>query len=213
MKPEIKIEENYILINGHYDDPILCAKLTLLCQLYGAKEFFNGYAKLDYNEDFLNKLKFIDNSLIFGGDTKYGSVYIDGTAFINLQTLSTASKITGFHLTFNPNSIYIEAYYTNSSSVTTVLFSNTYYPSDFIIQSASVKYGNGTAAFNPDGLVKDVTPTLSRTVTNGIEYYINITLTRGPIGFDMFIGNSRITKAYIGNTNISKIFIGGSQLW
>lgn len=66
MKPLIReIDNKYIEIIGHYDNPVLCAKLTLLADLY-AVEHKEGYALFKV-EDY-DKLSFIDDKLEFAGD-------------------------------------------------------------------------------------------------------------------------------------------------
>lgn len=66
-KPIIQIspDRKYIEVIGHYQDITECAKLTLLCEKYGATELKNGYAKLPYSEEFLNDLKYINKNQHF----------------------------------------------------------------------------------------------------------------------------------------------------
>jgi len=63
MKPVIReIDKKYIEVIGHYDNPILCAKLTLIADMF-AIEHKNGYAKFDVKD--YDKLSFIDDRLEF----------------------------------------------------------------------------------------------------------------------------------------------------
>jgi len=86
MKPLFRETENkkYIEVIGHYDNQILCAKLTLLADLYAVKSK-EGYALFKV-EDY-DKLSKIDDSLKFNPVRIDGSVYVDGeqiTVGINL---------------------------------------------------------------------------------------------------------------------------------
>lgn len=77
MKPVFReIGKKYIEVIGHYDNPILCAKLTLLADLYAVKSK-EGYALFKV-EDY-DKLSKIDDSLKFGPIVPLGGcVYVDG---------------------------------------------------------------------------------------------------------------------------------------
>lgn len=63
MKPKINKTSEYIEIVGHYDDSVLCAKLTLLADLY-AIEHKEGYAKFRIEDE--DKLRLVDDRLEFG---------------------------------------------------------------------------------------------------------------------------------------------------
>lgn len=64
-QPSIKIQSDKIIISGHFSDTTRCAKLTMLCEMYGAK-VKDGYAELPYNEQFLSDYKkYINKDLKF----------------------------------------------------------------------------------------------------------------------------------------------------
>lgn len=65
MKPKINKTSEYIEIVGHYDDSVLCAKLTLLTDLYAIEHRY-GYAKFRIEDE--DKLRFIDDRLEFYKD-------------------------------------------------------------------------------------------------------------------------------------------------
>ena len=59
MKPLIReIDKKYVEVIGHYDNPVLCAKMTLLAEMF-AIEHKEGYAVFraeDYDKlSFINK--------------------------------------------------------------------------------------------------------------------------------------------------------------
>lgn len=90
MKPLIREtqDKKYIEIIGHYDNPILCAKLTVLADLY-AVEHKEGYALFKV-EDY-DKLSFIDDKLEFAGDILPPASLSDltGTTWLFKDTIST----------------------------------------------------------------------------------------------------------------------------
>lgn len=64
-QPSIKIQSDKIIISGHFSDTTRCAKLTMLCEMYGAK-VKDGYAELPYSEQFLSDYKkYINKDLKF----------------------------------------------------------------------------------------------------------------------------------------------------
>jgi hypothetical protein len=77
MQPIIQKNDNYIEIIGHYDDPILCAKMTLLADLY-AVEHREGYAKFKLEDN--DKLDFISDKLEFVNPCPV-NIYINGNSF------------------------------------------------------------------------------------------------------------------------------------
>lgn len=77
MKPTIQKNNGYIEIIGHYDNPVLCAKLTLLADLY-AVEHKEGYAKFKIEDE--DKLKLVDSKLLF--PPVEARIYIDNNFII-----------------------------------------------------------------------------------------------------------------------------------
>ena len=65
MKPLIReVNKKYIEVIGHYDNPVLCAKLTVIADMF-AIEHKKGYAKFKV-EDY-DKLSFITKKVDFNG--------------------------------------------------------------------------------------------------------------------------------------------------
>ena len=66
-KPRIEVDKiNHIIkVVGHYPDEVRCAKLTLLCEKYGATILRDGYAEIPYNQDFIKDLQYINQDSHF----------------------------------------------------------------------------------------------------------------------------------------------------
>ena len=64
MKPLIREVGNYIEVIGHYDNEILCAKMTAIADLF-AVEKRKGYARFKTSD--YDKLSVIDKNLKFEG--------------------------------------------------------------------------------------------------------------------------------------------------
>lgn len=74
MKPVFReIDKKYIEVIGHYDNPILCAKLTLLAEIY-AIEHKSGYAKFKVED--CDKLSFVNDDLEFAVTDLTGTTWL-----------------------------------------------------------------------------------------------------------------------------------------
>lgn len=109
MVPKINKTSKYIEVIGHYDNSVLCAKLTLLANLY-AIEHREGYAKFDIKDE--DKLRLIDGKLEFpeepephGQDIVPGLTDLTGTTWIinNVPALSPLSSEQYFAINYTTN--------------------------------------------------------------------------------------------------------------
>lgn len=130
MKPTFKqIENKYIEVTGHYDNPVLCAKLTLLADLC-AVESKNGYALFKAEDS--DKLAKIDNGLKFGPVAPIdGYVYVDGQSIHLSAVNKTWDDNLGSDFTEGANGQVLytgKALYLNDIAVLT---------SDFVSESDS----------------------------------------------------------------------------
>ena len=105
MKPKINKTSEYIEIIGHYDSEILCAKLTLLADLY-AIEHREGYARFKLEDE--DKLRLIDDRLEFAGEATPGDMPsevlsdLTGTKWVFNDNLTIRSE-TEYAINFNAN--------------------------------------------------------------------------------------------------------------
>lgn len=100
MKPLIReIDKKYVEVIGHYDDPILCAKLTVIADMF-AIEHKNGYAKFRIEDE--DKLSFIDGKLEFTLDDAI-TVYINGTETGYIEGSEPWSHSIGRYASALPN--------------------------------------------------------------------------------------------------------------
>ena len=123
MQPKIIKTNEYIEVLGHYDDPILCAKMTTLADLY-AVEHRDGYAKFKIEDE--DKLQTINGKLQFIGSDVI--IYIDDV-FIGQLTMAPGGDPTIYVITtgatFGTPEQAIALTYTYSGSETFLGFSET----------------------------------------------------------------------------------------
>lgn len=95
MNLSIEKFDDFIRVEGHYDDPIKCAKLTLLCKLFGTT-YSKGHAILP-NTPMVAKglsllddeeMLFVDGELVEGPSSGNG-----GIADSNINALQSISSI------------------------------------------------------------------------------------------------------------------------
>ena len=117
MKPLIReIDKKYIEVIGHYDNPVLCAKLTLLAELY-AVEHREGYALFKV-EDY-DKLSFINDTLEFSVSD------LTGTTWIFNNSIDSSLTDNGFHINFTSNSSNYTFLYTEYDVGQIIEYGNT----------------------------------------------------------------------------------------
>lgn len=87
-EPIIKTTDKYFDIIGHFDDELLCAKMTLLADLY-AVEKDNGYARFKIEDK--DKINLVNDKLLFPPRM---SIYVDDTFITTFITGSASFNIT-----------------------------------------------------------------------------------------------------------------------
>lgn len=79
---EIKRIDNKIVIIGHFEDNIKCAKLTAICETNNPFVLKKGYCELPFNKKLYKYLLSLNNDLLFvGGSFKF--LYWDGTQWVS----------------------------------------------------------------------------------------------------------------------------------
>lgn len=89
---KIKKQNNLIIIEGHADSIIKCAKITQLCLVNNPIEIKEGYAVLPYNETLYNNLLAVNDNLLFV-PAKYHATYYDGTNFVTIDICSQSHLV------------------------------------------------------------------------------------------------------------------------
>ena len=115
MKPLIREtqDKKYIEVIGHYDDPILCAKLTMLADLCAVKHE-NGYALFDKKDS--NKLNNINKKLDFTHSPDEGG----GSSISTLVGTKWAIRNDAVNGLGNTNSTYAINFTSNSNNYTSM---------------------------------------------------------------------------------------------
>lgn len=157
MKPVIKITDDYIEIIGHYDDEILCAKMTMLADLC-AVEKREGYAKFKNSDDIKNKITGISSSLAFFRPPPpsmgpfYNYIYVDNElhTVMSSEKAGSAGDITVLFGVYHNNSLYFLTDLSYAQpTIQDILFNNYY------IENISADY-TGSYYSAPNPLEEDV---------------------------------------------------------
>lgn len=95
-------KDNKIIIQGHEDNNIKCAKITALCEANNPLVLKNGYCELPYNENVYNALLSINEKLLFLTPSIYfygcngGSISGFFAVEIDLSTTPSRYNITAY---------------------------------------------------------------------------------------------------------------------
>lgn len=89
QEPLLTINSDKIIITGHFNDTARCAKLTMLCEMYGAK-INNGYAELPYDKKFLEDYKKYINE-----DLKFVAITGSAIAILIASLIAAAGATAG----------------------------------------------------------------------------------------------------------------------
>lgn len=180
MQPKINKTSEYIEIVGHYDDSVLCAKLTLLADLY-AVEHREGYARFRIEDE--DKLDLVNEKLDYKGQLKIYSN--DGQTL--LATLDYA--LTTCTITSTGTSLDSMGHnYTYSGSQTFLGFSitaNATVPDSDLEVGDSFSIASNKTVYIVEGSSSSTVTDLTGTAW---EFNNNITLLNSGTYFDIIFG-------------------------
>lgn len=197
MKPKFIEEGNFIKVIGHYDNPVLCAKLTLLADLY-AVEHREGYAVFKV-EDY-DKLSKIDDRLDFIvsdlTDTEWEfnnnpSVLSSFTYSINFTSNNTSYT----SINCNP---YLQMYQLKYNNTNIYGWDEGWRDNAY----KTISITSGTDTTNPDLIAW-----LSQNATQVIEPEPQ------PTSNNIFFGTDPISKICLGNDDVVAIYIGNTKIY
>lgn len=204
MKPIIReIDEKYIEVIGHYDNPILCAKMTILADLF-AIEKRDGYALFKV-EDY-DKLAKIDDSLKFAITDLTNTTWVindnpnTSTAFdysINFESDGYPDYVGIRVSSSSHNLLYVlpdtdfDTAYNNSTGQ----WNGSSYKTIIITGGTDVT-NQDLIAWLQENAVQQTEPEPSPSTTNNIS-----------------LGNLAVSKMYLGSTEISKICLGNTEIY
>ena len=112
MKPLIReIDKKYVEVIGHYDNPVLCAKMTLLAEMF-AIEHKEGYAV--FRAEDYDKLSFINKNLEFMAPTEK----INGLSIVKKKfgDLSIVKEVLNGVVVYEESGTYVLTNINNASN-------------------------------------------------------------------------------------------------
>lgn len=181
------IDKKYIEVIGHYDNPVLCAKLTLLADMF-AITHKEGYAKFNIEDE--DKLSFIDEKLEFSISDLTGTIWV----FNDYPDLSSAT----YYINFSSNE--------NNYSYLQIGSERIFYENTRV-------YLDGEGWENEAYRTIIITGGTDATNSTLIAWLESNATQVSSQSNNMFIGNLPITDSFFGSSSVSKICYGNVEIY